>query len=267
MPWEVPTVAIKEYFGEKIGLYFTFLSHLTTWCMWPMVVGLAIQLHVAVVNDRSAPSVPGFAVFISFWAVLMLEFWKRKEKTTAMKWGMAGYEAEEKDRPEFYGESMKSFINGKEVLFFPKAKKLWLIGQSFVVIVSMVCVVVGFVVGIYMARFALEKVDKGAASPVASILNAMQIQFCNFVFGEIAERLTDRENHRTDTQFEDSLIAKLFAFQFVNSFSSFVYIAFLQTTVEGESEVRLALLCRRPRSLESHRGGFRDGTRCRPWIS
>ena len=36
------------------------------------------------------------------------------------------------------------------------------------------------------------------------------------------------ENHRTQTQFEDSLILKLFGFQFVNSYSSLYYIAFFR---------------------------------------
>lgn len=35
------------------------------------------------------------------------------------------------------------------------------------------------------------------------------------------------ENHRTDTDYEDSMIAKLFIFQFVNSYSSFFYLAFI----------------------------------------
>lgn len=236
MPWNTPLWDIKEYFGEKIGLYFTFLSHYTTWCMYPMLLGLAIQLHVAVTSNTSAPSVPVFAIFVSFWAVLMLEFWKRKEKTTAMEWGMVGFEDEEKDRPEFYGESMKSFINGKEVLFFPTGRKVLLLTQSFTIIAVMVIIVVGAVAAIYSFRFWLATQSPDAASPVASILNSVQIQVLNFTYQKLADWLTDRENHRTDTQYEDSLIAKLFLFQFVNSFASFFYVAFIQVAVEKELE-------------------------------
>ena len=39
------------------------------------------------------------------------------------------------------------------------------------------------------------------------------------------------ENHRTQTQFEDSLILKLFGFQFVNSYSSLYYIAFFREVI------------------------------------
>lgn len=62
---------------------------------------------------------------------------------------------------------------------------------------------------------------------IASIANAVQITILNFVYGELATALTNRENHRTDTEYEDSLIAKIFVFQFVNSYTSFYYLAFI----------------------------------------
>lgn len=36
------------------------------------------------------------------------------------------------------------------------------------------------------------------------------------------------ENHRTQSQYDDALIVKLFAFQFANSYSSLIYIAFFR---------------------------------------
>jgi anoctamin-10/anoctamin-7 len=44
----------------------------------------------------------------------------------------------------------------------------------------------------------------------------------------VAVILTDAENHRTETQYEDSLIAKTFSFQFVNSFMALIYLAFIK---------------------------------------
>jgi hypothetical protein len=34
----------------------------------------------------------------------MLEYWKRLQATTALEWGMTGFEEEEQDRPDFRGE-------------------------------------------------------------------------------------------------------------------------------------------------------------------
>lgn len=50
----------------------------------------------------------------------------------------------------------------------------------------------------------------------------------NAIYGSIAIALNDYENHRTDTQYEDALIAKTFIFQYVNSFASLFYISFIK---------------------------------------
>lgn len=41
------------------------------------------------------------------------------------------------------------------------------------------------------------------------------------------------ENHRTQSDHENALIMKTYAFQFINSFNSLFYIAFLKTHIEG----------------------------------
>lgn len=43
----------------------------------------------------------------------------------------------------------------------------------------------------------------------------------------------DFENHRTATEYEDSLIFKLFCFTFCNSYGGFIYLAFIGEPVIG----------------------------------
>lgn len=69
------------------------------------------------------------------------------------------------------------------------------------------------VVSIYIIRNALGKTIGSRAQLVASLANSLQIQVFNFFYSRLADYLTERENHRTDTEFEDSMIAKTFMFQ------------------------------------------------------
>ena len=50
---QLPLFGIKEYFGEKIALYFAFVQHFTEALIAPSIVGLPIQIAVWVIDDPS----------------------------------------------------------------------------------------------------------------------------------------------------------------------------------------------------------------------
>ena len=53
-------------------------------------------------------------------------------------------------------------------------------------------------------------------------------QILNFAYSFVSIRLNDYENHRTDTEYEDNLISKIFIFQLVNSFAALTYVSFIK---------------------------------------
>lgn len=44
-----------------------------------------------------------FSLFVALWAVLLLEYWKRKSATLAYRWGCSDYEDIEVGRPPDHG--------------------------------------------------------------------------------------------------------------------------------------------------------------------
>lgn len=92
------------------------------WLFTPSLIGLAFQLVVWVTLNFSHPVLPFYSLVITVWSIYMLEYWKRQEATTALMWGMSDFEKEEQERPEFFGETMKSYINGKDITYFPSSK-------------------------------------------------------------------------------------------------------------------------------------------------
>ena len=253
VPWTQPFHHIKEYFGEKVGLYFLFQGHYTRWLLGPAIIGLVLQLVSAGLyrvteadvaahsnwNDdmvgeynaekgSDAPYMIFYAAYLCLWAVFMLENWKVVQSKFALEWGMDGYEETEPDMPEFKGERTTSLIDGSPILFFPAAARRKFEMQSIVLVVLMIGVVIGCVASIYIIKDSLvnagEKVND--AQTIASVINAIQIQVANYLYQLAAWELTKRENHRTLTANEDALITKIFAFQFVNSYGSFFYVGF-----------------------------------------
>ncbi|XP_029579115.1 anoctamin-7 [Salmo trutta] len=151
-----------------------------------------------------------FSVFMSFWAVTFLEYWKRTMATLAHHWNCMDFQEEEKrPRPEFaaMAPAMEhNPVTGVKEPYFPE--KAWLsriLTGSMVVIIIMLCVVMIFLVTVIMYR--------GIVSD-----DVPHRQRC----------AAHSEMHRTQTQYEDAFTFKVFVFQFVNFYSSPFYVAFFQ---------------------------------------
>lgn len=104
-PWKQHVDSVKDYYGEKIGLYFAWLGHYTTWLIPAAVFGLIawIVIQARGENDPNTPFMPAFAVYVAIWSSLFIASWKRKEKIIALKWGMIDAEESAQARPEFKG--------------------------------------------------------------------------------------------------------------------------------------------------------------------
>ncbi len=82
-----------------------------------------------------------FAIFVSFWAALFLEFWRRYSSEIAHRWDVMGYQPEEEHpRPEYLAQLRN--VEEKTVNFVtqttePKAGQIehciapWLISRVF----------------------------------------------------------------------------------------------------------------------------------------
>jgi hypothetical protein len=85
-PWQQPTDEVKEYLGEKVALYFEFVGHYTTWLWYLSIAGVFVAIDMAVETalynsiDEAllmGYTIPFYCIFVSFWAQLMIEYWKR----------------------------------------------------------------------------------------------------------------------------------------------------------------------------------------------
>jgi hypothetical protein len=143
------------------------------------------------------------------------------------------------ERPQFEGELKPSPIDGSDVLYFATSKYSSRIIQSSMVVGSMICLVLAIIGAIFYFKIvmtlsgALVVGNVQMAGTIASLLNAVQIQVMNYVYGSLAVVLNSYENHRTETIYEDALISKTFVFQFVNSFASLFYIAVVKPYIQN----------------------------------
>lgn len=80
--------AYKNYFGEQRSLANAFFNYFFAWFLFPAV--LALPLVIFQYSNQVFDTKLGalFAIFISLSAILMIEFWKRKEKQISYQWGL-----------------------------------------------------------------------------------------------------------------------------------------------------------------------------------
>uniref|UniRef100_A0A674K9S9 Anoctamin n=1 Tax=Terrapene triunguis TaxID=2587831 RepID=A0A674K9S9_9SAUR len=262
-----PLDHIRQYFGEKIAIYFAWLGFYTAWLLPAAAVGTVVFLAGLVAMGTNTASVSGeeavwplcsvplqvgylfdhpgtvfFSVFMSFWAVTFLEYWKRKSATLAHHWDCMDFqEEEERPRPEFAAMAPRmeqNPITGLKEPYFPKQDRLSrvLTGSMAIVIMVRRRAWPGLT-SPARERWRHARVGHCPAGNIAnissSLVNLALILLMSQVYTSLAEKLTRWEMHRTQTLHEDAFTFKVFIFQFVNFYSSPFYVAFFKGRFVG----------------------------------
>uniref|UniRef100_A0A8C1BTD0 Anoctamin n=1 Tax=Cyprinus carpio carpio TaxID=630221 RepID=A0A8C1BTD0_CYPCA len=266
-----PLDHIREYFGEKIALYFAWLGFYTGWLLPAAVVGFIIFLFGIwlMVTDVAAEELCSsgnafvmcplcnicsywnlssicytykagllfdnggtvfFSIFMSLWAVTFLEYWKRTSSILSHRWDCSEFEEiEERPRPEFTAlapMTVRNPVTGAEEPYFPETQRLSRTITGNMVIILMIAIVLIFLIAIILYRTILSIIiyrsQNRAFSPL--YLFKQQQSILHFLLLEM---------HRTQTKYENAFILKVFIFQFVNFYSSPVYIAFFKGRFVG----------------------------------
>ncbi|CAL8405415.1 unnamed protein product [Arctogadus glacialis] len=184
-----------------------------------------------------------FAVFMAVWATVFLEFWKRRRATLAYDWDLIDWEEEEEEiRPQFEAKYSKKErmnpISGKPEPYQAFTDKYSRLVVSASGIFFMILVVIAAVFGIVIYRvitistFAafgwalIRNNSQVATTGTAVCINFCMIMLLNVLYEKVAILLTNLEQPRTESEWENSFTLKMFLFQFVNLNSSTFYIAF-----------------------------------------
>ncbi|XP_050678239.1 anoctamin-4 [Leptidea sinapis] len=189
------------------------------------------------------PATVFFAIFMSFWATTFLELWKRKQFVLRWEWDLGGVDQDEDPRPEFEA-SVKTYrtnpVTREKEPFLPPWQKTMRYVATSSAVLFMIAVVIGAVLGTIIYRISMVSVIYGGSgfflkrhakiftAMTAALINLTMIMILTRIYGKVAVFLTNIENPRTQTEYEDSYTFKIFFFEFINFYSSLIYIAFFK---------------------------------------
>uniref|UniRef100_A0A8C6SR91 Anoctamin n=1 Tax=Neogobius melanostomus TaxID=47308 RepID=A0A8C6SR91_9GOBI len=217
---------------EGQALYFGFLEYFT-FALIPMAL-IGVPYYLFDWDDYDKYVI--FAVFNLIWCTVILELWKRFSATLAYRWGtLSRKKAFEEPRPGFHGVLGFNPVTGREEPLYPNAKRqlrVYCVSLPFVLLCLYGSL---YVMMIYfqMEGWALSLHDEdptfwtGVLLFIPSIIYAVVIEVLNLIYRYAAEFLTEWENHRLESSYQNHLILKVLVFNFFNCFASLFYIAFV----------------------------------------
>ncbi|XP_046854915.1 anoctamin-4-like isoform X3 [Xenia sp. Carnegie-2017] len=185
-----------------------------------------------------------FACIMSIWSTLFLELWKRLQATLSYKWHTSDFEeVEEQVRPEYAAvvtTLRENPVTNRMEPYTPRTTIFRKYAGVISIVTFMITLVISVVIGVVLYRTAVyaaaaksgdasvRKNAKVLTSMSAAVLNLIFINILKFVYQYVAYWLTNWQNPRTQTDWEDSYTVKMYIYQFVNMYSSLFYIAFFK---------------------------------------
>ncbi|XP_034033119.1 anoctamin-10 [Thalassophryne amazonica] len=250
-----PLDSINEYFGSSIGFYFSFLDFYTWSLLPPAILGLIITYFSGEVqkemmqsfsssqatggdDDDAGLTISGYmiqAVFSMIWSTIIMEMWKRRSSSLSYRWGTL-YLAERfaEPRPSFHGKLGVNPVTGRmEPLFSEWERDLRVALVSLPVVGLFLGLVLLGMLGFYWGETQVRHLHKDWDSLLSEMLlympSILHIAYTNIlatVYCMVAQTLTEFENHREESAFQNHLTAKVLVFTFFNYFAVLFHIAF-----------------------------------------
>ncbi|OMJ79321.1 hypothetical protein SteCoe_20704 [Stentor coeruleus] len=234
---------IRLYFGEKIGLYFAWLDYYVMWLILPAIVGLIvfiIQKYYGDIGDQeykmsySEISILVFSMVLALGSTLLHQLWLRRQTELSWMWGTTEMIEIEQQRPRFKGDYGKDPVSGqKKKLQVKGVMSFFKRGCGITISLTFVTITIALIATIFIYRRVVAKMYPTYGMLLCASINAFQIKIMNFIYRAVARKINDWENYEFDSEYNDSLALKLYLFQFINSYSSLFYIAFIKKWSEG----------------------------------
>eukprot|EP00178_Gracilaria_changii_P027660 TRINITY_DN900_c0_g1_i1.p1 TRINITY_DN900_c0_g1~~TRINITY_DN900_c0_g1_i1.p1 ORF type:complete len:711 (+),score=145.66 TRINITY_DN900_c0_g1_i1:2399-4531(+) len=261
---------IQDYFGDKVALYFSFLVFYTKMLVTCAIAGAIASLLSYLMPSRSSALLFLYSIFATLWAALLTSLWKRKNVEIVYMWtslimgdssdmSLMSMTKKEDLRRKFFGIEVSHRITGEKVIVFPKRQRMMRLAVSFVVVLislflSTRLMMLGLDFEDIMNNWLETKahlhkwsspliMKKIVLKNVPLVVYLGSLNILNAAYNVIAKKLTDNENHKYNSEYENSLVLKLVLFQFLNMNMAYLYVAFVRRDYERlASSIRSVLL-------------------------
>ena len=236
----------RTIFGEKIGFYYSWITHYVRWAVFPAVAGILYEGIKQILKYYKFKSTVFlvmnllFATIIVLWGNFYSAAWKSREEVYNYIWGMDHFKLEKSN--EIYienqgGEQVELFMNVK-IPIYDKFKELIRDIVNFVLIFSSLfgTVILNLLI-FYIQRWKVKTEDGKVKSNtwlyIIPILIYIVREILSKIYAKLNKWITDKENYLTKKEYKKAMLKKQLIFEFFNYYFNLYYIAFAKNYFES----------------------------------
>ena len=236
----------RTVFGEKIGFYYSWITHYVRWSVFPAIAGVLYEIIKKSLKFFNFKSIIFLGMNLSLTTLIVLwgnfysAAWKSREEVYNYIWGMDHFKLEKSNDMIIEnqgGEQVELFMNVK-IPIYDKFKELIRDIINFIVIFfSLFGTVIINLIVFYIQRWKIEnekkKVENTSWLYIIPILIYIAREILSKLYGKLNKWITDKENYLTKKEYKKSMLKKQLIFEFFNYYFNLYYIAFAKNYFES----------------------------------
>ncbi|KAI9933539.1 hypothetical protein ASPWEDRAFT_53298 [Aspergillus wentii DTO 134E9] len=221
--------AIRALFGEKVAFYFAFIHCYSGFLIFPAAWGILCWFYFGPYSITSA-------IVNCIWCIVFVEYWKVREEDLSFRWNVKGVGVLKVDRIEYvWDKEVRDPDTGRMNKVFP-ARKQFLRQLLFIPFATVACLALGtLIVVTFGFEVFISEVYNGPFKEylefLPTVIFSLSLPAISAFLTNMATRLTNYENYRTQDQYDLAQTQKTFVMNFITSFlptilTAFVYVPF-----------------------------------------
>ncbi|MCO5597813.1 hypothetical protein L7F22_051897 [Adiantum nelumboides] len=228
-----PIDHIYSYLGPKVAIYFTFLGMYTQWLLYPSIAGLFFSYLNLGSWEALVP--PLLSMLAVSWAVLFLQFWKRKNAALLARWNQSssfnkvyGTDLTMSTTDAVVQESRTMGISKVEKQAYQKeewAEHFRSFRNTAAVIGGILCLQLPFEIAYAHLSYIIQS---KILNFLVTGIYLLMIQYFTKIGAKIAVKLTKSVRYASREAEADSLIYKVFGVYFMQTYIGLLYHALFQ---------------------------------------
>ena len=233
-------------FGEKIGYFYSWITHYVLWSCFPTIIGILYILIKPLIKYYGFGQniILGlnlsFAALIVLWGNYYVVSWKKREILYNYIWGMDHFKLEKTNDMIITneGETVEIFMSVK-IPIYDKFKALIRDIISFLIVVATLfgTIIVNLLIFYVQKLNMYKKVKSEGLLQQENKINSIWLyivpiaiyisrELLSKLYNKLNKWITDKENYLTKNEYRYSLLKKQLCFEFFNYYFNLYYIAF-----------------------------------------